>query len=82
MLDSVLSDTTIFPLLRSIRQQQIEYEPHIIVTLMPSAAPQIEKILTLGAECTIFKPYSLPELFDTVYQTSSKRPAAEPLPGA
>ena len=69
VLDSVLSDTTIFPLLRSIRQQQIEYEPHIIVTLMPSAAPQIEKILTLGAECTIFKPYSLPELFDTVYQT-------------
>lgn len=61
VLDSVLSDTTIFPLLRSIRQQQIEYEPHIIVTLMPSAAPQIEKILTLGAECTIFKPYSLPE---------------------
>ena len=53
VLDSVLSDTTIFPLLRSIRQQQIEYEPHIIVTLMPSAAPQIEKILTLGAECTI-----------------------------
>ena len=50
VLDSVLSDTTIFPLLRSIRQQQIEYEPHIIVTLMPSAAPQIEKILTLGAE--------------------------------
>lgn len=40
VLDSVLSDTTIFPLLRSIRQQQIEYEPHIIVTLMPSAAPQ------------------------------------------
>ena len=35
VLDSVLSDTTIFPLLRSIRQQQIEYEPHIIVTLMP-----------------------------------------------
>ena len=33
VLDSVLSDTTIFPLLRSIRQQQIEYEPHIIVTL-------------------------------------------------
>ena len=59
VLDSVLSDTTIFPLLRSIRQQQIEYEPHIIVTLMPSAAPQIEKILTLGAECTIFKPYSV-----------------------
>ena len=28
VLDSVLSDTTIFPLLRSIRQQQIEYEPH------------------------------------------------------
>ena len=27
VLDSVLSDTTIFPLLRSIRQQQIEYEP-------------------------------------------------------
>ena len=26
VLDSVLSDTTIFPLLRSIRQQQIEYE--------------------------------------------------------
>lgn len=74
MLDSVLSDTTIFPLLRSIRQQQIEYEPHIIVTLMPSAAPQIEKILTLGAECTIFKPYSLPELFDTVYQTAASGP--------
>lgn len=73
VLDSVLSDTTIFPLLRSIRQQQIEYEPHIIVTLMPSAAPQIEKILTLGAECTIFKPYSLPELFDTVYQTAASR---------
>ena len=35
VLDSVLSDTTIFPLLRSIRQQQIEYEPHIIVTLLP-----------------------------------------------
>lgn len=50
VLDSVLSDTTIFPLLRSIRQQQIEYEPHIIVTLMPSAAPQIEKILTLGVQ--------------------------------
>lgn len=75
VLDSVLSDTTIFPLLRSIRQQQIEYEPHIIVTLMPSAAPQIEKILTLGAECTIFKPYSLPELFDTVYQTAASGPA-------
>lgn len=74
VLDSVLSDTTIFPLLRSIRQQQIEYEPHIIVTLMPSAAPQIEKILTLGAECTIFKPYSLPELFDTVYQTAASGP--------
>lgn len=67
VLDSVLSDTTIFPLLRSIRQQQIEYEPHIIVTLMPSAAPQIEKILTLGAECTIFKPYSLPELYGINY---------------
>lgn len=52
VLDSVLSDTTIFPLLRSIRQQQIEYEPHIIVTLMPSAAPQIEKILTLAATKT------------------------------
>lgn len=74
VLDSVLSDTTIFPLLRSIRQQQIKYEPHIIVTLMPSAAPQIEKILTLGAECTIFKPYSLPELFDTVYQTAASGP--------
>lgn len=74
VLDSVLSDTTIFPLLRSIRQQQIEYEPHIIVTLMPSAAPQIEKILTLGAECTIFKPYRLPELFDTVYQTAASGP--------
>ena len=37
---SAIIDTTIFPLLRSIRQQQIEYEPHIIVTLMPSAAPQ------------------------------------------
>lgn len=60
VLDSVLSDTTIFPLLRSIRQQQIEYEPHIIVTL--------------GAECTIFKPYSLPELFDTVYQTAASGP--------
>lgn len=57
VLDSVLSDTTIFPLLRSIRQQQIEYEPHIIVTL-----------------CTIFKPYSLPELFDTVYQTAASGP--------
>lgn len=44
VLDSVLSDTTIFPLLRSIRQQQIEYEPHIIVTLMPSAAPQSRDI--------------------------------------
>lgn len=43
VLDSVLSDTTIFPLLRSIRQQQIEYEPHIIVTLMPSAAPKLKK---------------------------------------
>ena len=30
VLDSVLSDTTIFPLLRSIRQQQIEYEPHMV----------------------------------------------------
>lgn len=47
---------------------------NIIVTLMPSAAPQIEKILTLGAECTIFKPYSLPELFDTVYQTAASGP--------
>lgn len=45
-----------------------------VVTLMPSAAPQIEKILTLGAECTIFKPYSLPELFDTVYQTAASGP--------
>lgn len=45
VLDSVLSDTTIFPLLRSIRQQQIEYEPH-----------------------------SLPELFDTVYQTAASGP--------
>lgn len=41
VLDSVLSDTTIFP---------------------------------LGAECTIFKPYSLPELFDTVYQTAASGP--------
>lgn len=81
VLDSVLSDTTIFPLLRSIRQQQIEYEPHIIVTLMPSAAPQIEKILTLGAECTIFKPYSLPELFDTVYQTAASGPRLLQKPG-
>ena len=81
VLDSVLSDTAIFPLLRSIRQQQIEYEPHIIVTLMPSAAPQIEKILTLGAECTIFKPYSLPELFDTVYQTAASGPRLLQKPG-
>ena len=27
-----------------------------------------------GAECTIFKPYSLPELFDTVYQTAASGP--------
>ena len=26
------------------------------------------------AECTIFKPYSLPELFDTVYQTAASGP--------
>lgn len=30
--------------------------------------------MTLGAECTIFKPYSLPELFDTVYQTAASGP--------
>ena len=43
VLDSVLSDTTVFPLLRSIRQQQIEYEPHIIVTLSPVQRPKLKK---------------------------------------
>lgn len=74
VLDSVLKDTSIFPLLRSICGQSMEYHPHIIATLMPNAAEQIEKILTLGADCTIFKPYNLSELFDTVYQTVADGP--------
>ena len=49
VLDSVLSDTTIFPLLRSIRQQQIEYEPHIIVNPDgPVQRPQIGKNIDIG----------------------------------
>lgn len=72
MLDALLPDTSIYTLLRRVNQMTLGYRPHIVVSLVPSAASQIEKLLTLGTDCTIFKPYELPSLFDTIYQTAAQ----------
>lgn len=66
VVDALLRDINIYSMLRQINSFDMQYHPCVIVTLVRAAAAQCEKLLTAGADCTIFKPYKVSELFDAV----------------
>lgn len=71
VVDAILGDMTIFTFLRELKRLPQEKVPPCIVVLTPGATRQSEKLISLGADNTLFKPYNLPTLFDTVYQTGA-----------
>lgn len=66
VVDALLRDINVYSMIRRLNGIAPDYHPCILVTLVGAAASQNEKLLTTGANCTIFKPCRIPDLFDAI----------------
>lgn len=68
VLDTLIQNPGIFSLLYQISQLSFTYTPNILLTSVNGTAQSSQKLLTLGVDYIIFKPYTMRELFETVFQ--------------
>ena len=67
VLDSMLRQPGIIELLRQISLIPMRRSPHILLTCFELPERETKKLLTLGVEHIILKPYSMQELFSTTF---------------
>lgn len=68
VLDTLIQNPGIFSLLYQISQLPFTYTPNILLTSVNGTLQSSQKLLTLGVDYIIFKPYTMRELFETVFQ--------------
>lgn len=68
VLDTLLQGPGLGELLWQIGRLDLASRPCILVTAMPCTQKTASRFLTMGADCIIFKPYTMAELFAAVYR--------------
>ena len=68
VLDTLLQGPGLGELLWQLGMLELPQRPRILITAMPYTQKSTARFLTMGADCIIFKPYTLSELFAAVYR--------------
>lgn len=71
VLDTLLQGPGVGEVLRRLGLLELPLRPRVVLTAMPCTQTAASRFLTMGADEVIFKPYTLPELFDAVYRYGS-----------
>lgn len=68
VLDTMLASCGLLELLSRLPEIEPGYDPSVLVTTVPISEATARPLLTLGAHYIILKPYTLPSLFDAIFQ--------------
>lgn len=71
VVDTLLQGPGIGELLWRLGTLELSRRPRVLVTAMPCTQQSAARFLTMGADCIIFKPYSMSELFSAIYRCGS-----------
>lgn len=69
VLDTLLQGPGIGELLWRLGTLDLPHRPQVLVTAMPYTQKSASRFLTMGADCIIFKPYTMAELFAAIYRS-------------
>lgn len=68
VLDTLLQGPGLGELLWRLGTLELPRRPRVLITAMPYTQKSASRFLTMGADCIIFKPYNMSELFAAVYR--------------
>ena len=68
VLDTLLQGPGLGELLWQLGMLELPQRPRILITAIKKKKKSTARFLTMGADCIIFKPYTLSELFAAVYR--------------
>ena len=68
VLDTLLQGPGLGELLWQLGKLELPQRPRVLITAMPYTQKSASRFLTMGADCIIFKPYTMAELFAAVYR--------------
>lgn len=68
VLDTLLQGPGLGELLWQLGTLDLPFRPRVLITAMPCTQQSASRFLTMGADCIIFKPYTMAELFAAVYR--------------
>lgn len=66
--DTLLQGPGLGELLWRLGTLDMAFRPRVLVTAMPCTQQSVSRFLTMGADCIIFKPYTMAELFAAIYR--------------
>ena len=68
VLNTLLQGPGLGELLWQLGTLDLPHRPRVLITAMPYTQKSASRFLTMGADCIIFKPYTMAELFAAIYR--------------